>query len=96
MQATAVLSATAQIAAAQSSSGMPPLEKVVVAIHGIGSQQRSDTIRSVARRFGARSEPPLPMMPLGFFHGEAKKVQLSRLDTAPDDERAKIADGKPT
>lgn len=61
-----------------------PIDKIIIAIHGIGSQRRSDTIRSVARRFGDRSEPPLPVMPLGFFHiGKTGEVHVSRLD-APD------------
>ncbi len=61
-----------------------PIDKIIIAIHGIGSQRRSDTIRSVARRFGDRSEPPLPVMPLGFFHiGKAGEVHVSRLD-APE------------
>ena len=69
----------------------PPMDKVVVAIHGIGSQRRSDTIRSVARRFGARSMPPLPVMPLGFFNlGRSGEVHVSRLDTTPDDPLARI------
>src|SRR6185503_4767942 len=69
----------------------PQLDKVVVAIHGIGSQRRSDTIRSVARRFGARSMPPLPVMPLGFFNiGRSGEVHVSRLDTTPDDPLARI------
>jgi hypothetical protein len=58
-------------------------DKLVIAIHGIGSQRRSDTIRSVARRFGARNEPPLPVMPLGFFQiGKAGEVHVSQLDTS--------------
>jgi len=40
-----------------------PFEKIVVAIHGIGNQIRSSTIRSVARQFGDMESPPLPMMP---------------------------------
>ena len=64
----------------------PPMDKVIVAIHGIGSQRRSDTIRSVARRFGERSLPPLPVMPLGFFNlGRSGDVHVSRLDTSRDD-----------
>ena len=55
--------AAASIAGA--SRGLPPMDKIIVAIHGIGSQLRSDTIRSVARRFGDRASPPLPVMPLG-------------------------------
>lgn len=62
----------------------PPLAKIIVAIHGIGSQRRSDTIRSVARRFGERLAPPLPAIPLGHFHlGAAGDVRVSRLDAPP-------------
>jgi hypothetical protein len=71
--------------------GMPPVEKVVVAIHGVGDQLRSSTIRYVARRFGDREKPPLPVMPLGFFSvGVGDKVQISRLDVAPNHALAKI------
>ncbi len=70
---------------------MPRMDKIIVAIHGIGSQLRSDTIRSVARRFGERSSPPLPVMPLGFFNlGNTAEVRVSRLDTAPSDPLARI------
>ncbi len=72
-------------------SGQPPMTKVVVAIHGIGSQLRSDTIRSVARRFGDRSRPPLPVMPLGYFSiGPTASVRVSRLDAPPTDSLASI------
>jgi hypothetical protein len=41
----------------------------------------------VARRFGVRSEPPLPVMPLGFFYiGKADEVRVSQLhvpDSSP-------------
>jgi len=67
------------------------MDKIIVAIHGIGSQLRSDTIRSVARRFGDRSNPPLPVMPLGFFNlGKTAEVRVSRLDANPDDSLARI------
>ena len=71
-------------AAAPASVEPPPLDKIIIAIHGIGSQRRSDTIRSVARRFGFHIPPPLPVMPLGFFNiGKAGEVHVSRLD-APE------------
>ena len=76
------------VAAAQS---LPMMDKIIVAIHGIGSQVRSDTIRSVARRFGDRSSPPLPVMPLGFFNiGKNAEVRVSRLDAQPNDPLARI------
>ena len=63
-----------------------PIDKIIVAIHGIGSQSRSGTIRSVASRFGDRCEPPLPVMPLGFFNlGEPAEVRISYLETSPHD-----------
>jgi len=75
-------------ATGESPATSPPdgrrIDKIVVAIHGIGSQKRSDTIRSVARRFGDREEPPLPVMPLGFFTiGKVGEVRVSYLD-APE------------
>ncbi|WP_457442111.1 MFS transporter [Roseateles sp. P5_E4] len=73
------------------SQGRPPMDKIVVAIHGIGSQLRSDTIRSVARRFGDRASPPLPVMPLGYFNlGSAAAVRISRLDAKPADALSRI------
>lgn len=64
----------------------PRLEKIIVAIHGIGSQLRSSTIRSVAHRFGNRSHPPLPVMPLGFFNiAEGSAVRWSRLVANQED-----------
>jgi hypothetical protein len=70
---------------------LPNIEKVVIAIHGIGSQRRSDTIRSVARRFGDREQPPLPVMPLGFFSiGKVGEVHVSRLDVDAGNELAKV------
>lgn len=59
-----------------------PIDKIIIAIHGIGSQRHSDTIRSVARRFCNHVKPPLPVMPLGFFFiGKGSEVRFSRLDT---------------
>ena len=84
----AALSAASKAATAQ---GLPMMDKIVVAIHGIGSQLRSDTIRSVAHRFGDRSHPPLPVMPLGFFNiGKTAEVRVSRLDAKPQDPLARI------
>lgn len=70
---------------------LPPLEKIVIAIHGIGSQRRSDTIRSVARRFGDEEQPPVPLLPLGFFSlGKAGEVCVSRLDVGARSALARI------
>ena len=82
---------TATSIADASSPGSPEMDKIIVAIHGIGSQLRSATIRSVARRFGDRSSPPLPVMPLGYFNiGSTATVRVSRLNAKPDDPLARI------
>ena len=74
-----------------STEGQPRMDKIVVAIHGIGNQLRSDTIRSVARRFGDRSCPPLPVMPLGYFNiGPTTTVRVSRLEAERGDPLARI------
>lgn len=57
--------------------------KLVVAIHGIGSQRRGDTIRAVARQFAAYGDNDAPVMPLGHFHVPQGEVHVSRLD-APE------------
>lgn len=69
-----------------------PVDKIIVAIHGIGSQSRSSTIRTVASRFGDRSRPPVPTQPLGFFNlGDETKVQISYLNpNAADDPLRRI------
>jgi hypothetical protein len=55
-------------------------DKIIVAIHGIGSQQRSDTIRAVARAFGTRRDPKAPVRPLGYFHSpSADQVRVTRI-----------------
>ena len=67
--------------APKTESGLPPIDKIVIAIHGIGSQQRSATIRSVALRFGELEKTPLPVMPLGYFNiGKTGEVHMSRLE----------------
>lgn len=57
--------------AAQQSGTAPPMEKIVVAIHGVGKQLRNETVRAVTHRFGQRCSPPLPAQPLGFFEALA-------------------------
>jgi hypothetical protein len=65
----------------QSAFSGRPLEQIVVAIHGVGNQRRFDTIRTVAHRLGKLSDPPLPVMPLGFFSvGSSGQVYVSQLD----------------
>ena len=60
-----------------------PLAKIVVAIHSIGEQRRSESIRAVARRFRDRADPAIPVLPLGYFSlAGGSKVRWSRLETA--------------
>ncbi|WP_250503603.1 MULTISPECIES: MFS transporter [unclassified Caballeronia] len=62
----------------------PRVQKIVVAIHGIGNQLHSDTVRSVASQFGARYDPPLPVMPLGYFDiAGVGEVDVRQLDLPP-------------
>ncbi|MDR5740451.1 MULTISPECIES: MFS transporter [unclassified Caballeronia] len=65
----------------------PRVQKIVVAIHGIGNQLHSDTVRSVASQFGSRYDPPLPVMPLGYFDiagvGEVDVRQLDLPEGGP-------------
>lgn len=64
-----------------------PVEKVIVAIHGIGEQPRCATVRTVATQFGQAHQ--LPRQSLGYFSIEGPStdgstvVQVSRLDV-PD------------
>jgi hypothetical protein len=73
---------------------------VIVAIHGIGEQARFATVRSVATRL-ARSDElrrnghgPIPIQPLGYFHGDAKKftslILAGDAENLKDTELAKI------
>lgn len=74
---------------------------VLVAVHGIGEQARFATVRSVTERI-ARSDlfqsngkgTPIPIQPLGYFHGEMKKltslIQLDDADTLKDSDLARI------
>lgn len=69
------------VAATEDTLKKLPKEKVIVAIHGIGNQTRSDTVRSVAHQFATLAPKPLPVMPLGFFYIEKiGKVLVSKLD----------------
>lgn len=62
-------------------SAAPKYTDIIVAVHGIGAQRRSATVRAVATRF-ARStvfppspgSPPLSPQPLGYFHGPIGSV----------------------
>lgn len=68
------------------------MDKIVVAIHGVGPVLRSDAIRGTALRFGTYGEPALPKLPLGYFNiGSFAEVCLSRLDVAASDPRARIS-----
>lgn len=74
--------------ASETTDARPPqmndsgITKIVVAIHGIGQQYRSETIRSVARRFGDTCTPAIPVLPLGYFNiAEGSDVRWSELET---------------
>jgi hypothetical protein len=70
---------------------VPVLDKIVVAIHGIGPALRSESIRAAVHRFGALDTPPLPMLPLGYFNiGSIGEVCVSRLDVPGNDPLARI------
>ncbi|WP_426114418.1 hypothetical protein [Pseudomonas sp. DSP3-2-2] len=57
------------------------ITKIIVAIHGIGSQSRSNTIRTVAHRIASLYKDPPPIMPLGFFQlGDNGEVHVSKLE----------------
>ncbi|SAK48221.1 hypothetical protein AWB76_01168 [Caballeronia temeraria] len=78
------MSATSQTTASPDVSIAPRVQKIVVAIHGIGNQLHSDTVRSVASQFGARYDPPLPVMPLGYFDiAGVGEVDVRQLDLPP-------------
>ncbi len=86
----ALLEGAAAAEMSQALADQPSIEKVVIAIHGIGSQRRSDTIRSVATQFGTRT-PRVPLMSLGHFSVENEaSVKISRLEVEHDDPRAGI------
>jgi len=58
------------------------ITKIVIAIHGVGQQYRSETIRAVAHRFGDGCKPAIPVLPLGYFNiANGSKVRWSQLDT---------------
>ena len=78
-------------AASQLCAKLKGIEKVVVAIHGIGSQIRSSTIREVVRQFGDHQKKKLPLMPLGFFHFDPGfSTLVSRLSNDVDDPLSRI------
>ncbi len=79
---------------ANSGRDAPRMQKIIIAIHGIGSQLRSDTVRSVASQFGARYEPALPVMPLGYFDiAGVGKVDVRQLDL-PESDIDKSSEGQ--
>jgi len=71
---------------------MSDFDHILIAIHGIGSQQRNATVRSVANRIAASQSlritdgaPPLAPQPLGYFFSDVKGV----VKVLPLDEFAK-------
>ena len=55
------------------------VKKIIVAIHGIGQQQRCDTVRRVAHSFACWQEVPLPLLPLGFFNTSSNLAYVEEL-----------------
>ncbi len=67
------------------------MDKIIVAIHGVGSQSRNDTFRAVAHQFGKRCSPALPTMPLGYFDTDVEGgVALNQLVSEDDNQLADI------
>jgi len=65
----------------------PKFKDIIIAVHGIGSQSRNATVRSVATRFArsiALSDPkfsPLSPQPLGYFHTDVQgAIKVAPLD----------------
>ncbi|MBJ7310359.1 MFS transporter [Rugamonas sp. CCM 8940] len=78
-------------AAGGAQAALRTMDKVIVAIHGVGSQQRSETIRRVTTQFSAYSKPRVALMPLGFFYvDKVGQVKVSQLDVPADDALDKI------
>lgn len=74
----------------QTDRSMEDIDKVIVAIHGIGSQLRGETIKSVTERFSehlsTQQKRVLPLLPLGFFHtGKGSTVKVSTLSDAENE-----------
>ena len=78
-------------AAGGAQAALRTMDKVIVAIHGVGSQQRSETIRRVTTQFIAHSKPRVALMPLGFFYvDKVGQVKVSQLDVPAGDTHDKI------
>lgn len=63
------------------SAGAPAITRIVVSIHGMGNQLRSDTSQAVAARFARSYDVDAPVMPLGHFsipHGSATRWSVLR------------------
>ena len=59
----------------------PAITRIVVSIHGMGDQLRSDTSQAVATRFARSYDVDEPVMPLGHFsiaHGSATRWSVLR------------------
>lgn len=64
----------------------PSFTDIVVVVHGIGSQLRYSTVRSVATRFAVSKSmtkgcehPPVAPQPLGYFHSDVRDLTSVRL-----------------
>lgn len=64
----------------------PRFSDIIIAVHGIGEQSRFSTVRSVATRLagsqtlsGDGKVHPVAPQPLGYFHGDIKRLTSVRL-----------------
>jgi hypothetical protein len=62
---------------------MPPVSKIVVAIHGIGDQYRNATVQSVVNIFSRCFEQAVAV-PLGGFYAPDGKIEAFHLRSLPD------------
>lgn len=65
---------------------MKKFDDIVIAVHGIGSQSRFSTVRSVATRLAASStllgdgkDRPIGLQPLGYYHSDVQNITSVRL-----------------
>src|SRR5262245_28958984 len=78
-----IASLSPQSATSARTPKMPPVSKIVVAIHGIGDQYRNATIQSVVNIF-SRCFKESVAVPLGGFYGADGKIEAYHLKSPPD------------
>ena len=60
------------------------MDKIVVAIHGVGAQQHGETIRGSTSHSGSRVKPVVPLMPLASSTSTTWATKVSQLEDVPD------------